>query len=83
MHFEPGTGCYIEIDARLFVFWLEWPVDTGPEIHERRKPLVQEEIVSAEEKRNGRELVFIEMSISHSEPNTELLIDKPFMHVMG
>lgn len=75
MHFESGIGCQIQAGTRLYVIRPQWPIDAGPEIHERRKSLVHEEVVSAEEKRNGRELIAIEMSVPHSDASTELLID--------
>ena len=49
MHFESGTGCHVETDSLLFVFWPERPIDASPEIHERREPLVQKEVVRTEE----------------------------------
>ena len=83
MHFESGTGCHIQADSRLFVLRPEWPVDAYPEIHERGESLVQEEVVGTEEKRNGGELIIIEIAVAHSKPGTKLLIDKPFMNKLG
>ena len=83
MHFESGTGCHIQADSRLFVLRPERPVDARPEIHERRESLVQEEVVGTEEKWNGGELIIIEITVAHSKPDTKLLIDKPFMNILG
>ena len=83
MYFESGSGCNIEADTWLFVLRPEWPIDACTEIHVRRESLIQKEVVGAEEKRNGRELIIIEMAVAHSEPDTELLIDEPFMNILG
>lgn len=58
-------------------------IHSRPYVHEWGEALVQEEIMSAEEERNSRELITVDIAVTYTKPNTELLIDKPFVKIMG
>ncbi len=58
-------------------------IHSRPYVHEWGEALVQEEIMSAEEERNSRELITVDIAVTHTKSNAELLIDKPFVKIMG
>ena len=94
MHLYSYTGRQVQAEALLFlgegvfligtyIFLVEHDKSSGSQVDERGEPPVQKEIVSAEEDREGGELVFPVVVVPYSGTQAKLLALEGFVQVVN